>query len=120
MIESFSNSDEVYRWLPLRGLKNLYMFSLFSEGEVEQIPSFIHCSPVSLSISYGLDEKMWQFDSGLNSLDTFTIVSTASMTVLLVSVPSLFLLPTELEKAPDATAMTASVLLSAFGINVAE
>ena len=33
---------------------------------------------------------------------------------------SLFLLPTELENAPDATAMTASVLLSAFGVNVAE
>ena len=63
---------------------------------------------------------MWQFDLGLNSLETVTIVSTASVTVLLASAPSLFVLPIELEKAPDATERKASVLLSGFGVNVAE
>ena len=63
---------------------------------------------------------MWQFNLGLNSLETVTMVSTASVTVLLASAPSVFVLPIELEKAPDATVMTASALLSAFGVNVAE
>ena len=67
-----------------------------------------------------MDEERWQFNLGLNSLETVAIVSTVSMTILLASSPSVFVFPIELEKALDATAMTASVLLSAFGVNVAE
>ena len=46
-------------------------------------------------------------------------VSTERVSELLESEPSLLELPDELEKAPDATEMTASVVLSAVGVKVA-
>ena len=48
------------------------------------------------------------------------MVSTERVSELLESEPSLLELPDELEKAPDATEMTASVVLFAVGVKVAE
>ena len=47
-------------------------------------------------------------------------VSTERVTELLASEPSALLAPLELEKTPDPTEMTPSVVLSAVGVNVAE
>ena len=46
-------------------------------------------------------------------------VSMVRVSELLASEPSVLELPDELEKAPDATEMTASVVLSAVGVKVA-
>ena len=47
-------------------------------------------------------------------------VSTERVTELLASEPSALVAPLELEKTPDPTEMTPSVVLSAVGVNVAE
>ena len=47
-------------------------------------------------------------------------VSTVRVTELLLSLPSALLLPEALEKTPEATEMTPSVLLLSVGVNVAE
>ena len=47
-------------------------------------------------------------------------VSTVRVSELLESSPSVLVLPEESEKAPDATEMPASVVLSAVGVKVAD
>ena len=47
-------------------------------------------------------------------------VSTVRVSELLESSPSVLVLPEESEKAPEATEMPASVVLSAVGVKVAE
>ena len=47
-------------------------------------------------------------------------LSTERVTELLLSLPSSLLLPEALEKTPEATEMTPSLVLSSVGVNVAE
>ena len=48
------------------------------------------------------------------------VVSTVKVTELLLSLPSALVLSDSLEKTPEATEMTPSVVLSSVGVNVAE
>ena len=70
---------------------------------------------VRVAVSPALSEKV----SEVRAMVGLT-VSMVRVTELLSSEPSALVAPLELEKTPDPTEMTPSVVLSAVGVNVAE